>query len=156
MFTRLCDAVARTTEAALAAGFGALVLTVGLQVFARNILKIPLIWTSDLAQMLFSWLIFVGAACAFRRGAHYSVDILPDRWDGARRWLDLAGYLLAGVVIYVLLVHGWTLAQIRASGTVQSLGISRFWMFVPIPLAGALMVLFLVELLSRFARELRR
>lgn len=156
MFDRLCGWVARSAEAVLALGFGLLVLTVGLQVFARNILKIPMIWTSDLALLLFSWLIFVGAACAFRRGAHYSVDILPEHWASARRWLDLIGYALAGIVIYVLLVHGWELASIRASGTVQSLNISRFWMFVPIPLGGALMVLFLVEHLTRFARELFR
>jgi TRAP-type C4-dicarboxylate transport system permease small subunit len=48
-------------------------------------------------------------------------------------------------VALILLVHGWTLAEIRSTGTVQSLDISRFWMFLPIPVSGALMLLFIAE-----------
>lgn len=155
VLTRICTLVARLAEALLAAGFAALIVTVGLQVLARNVLKIPLIWTGDMAQLLFGWLIFVGAACAYRRGVHYTVDLLPESWDAGRRVLDLFGFALALVVIYVLIVHGWTLAEIRRSGTVQSLGISRFWMFLPIPVSGALMLLFWVEHLADTARRLR-
>ncbi len=155
MLSRFCSLVARLAEALLAAGFAAMILTVGLQVLARNVLKIPIIWTGDLAQLLFGWLIFVGAACAYRRGVHYTVDLLPESWDRGRRGLDVFGYALALVVIYVLIVHGWTIAEIRRSGTVQSLNISRFWMFLPIPVGGALMLLFWIEHVVRFGRELR-
>ena len=155
MLSRICSGVAWLTEALLAAGFAALILTVGLQVLARNVLKIPIIWTGDVAQLLFGWLIFLGAACAYRRGAHYTVDLLPEAWDAGRRMLDLLGFALALVVIHVLIVHGWTLAEIRRSGTVQSLGISRFWMFLPIPVSGALMALFWLEHVARAVRELR-
>lgn len=155
MLSRLCSVVARVTEAGLAAAFAAMIVTVGLQVLARNVLRVPLIWTGDVAQLLFGWIIFVGAACAYRRGVHYTVDLLPEGWARGRRALDLVGYLLALMVIYVLVVHGWTLAGIRSTGTVQSLGISRFWMFLPIPVGGALMLLFWLEHVARFGRELR-
>lgn len=145
MLNRLSDAVIRITEIGLWLGFLCLTITVGLQVVARNLFKLPLIWTLDLAQLLFSWLIFVGAAVAFRKGMHYTVDVLPESWTRLRAALDLVSFAAAAIVIYVLVVHGWTLTQIRYSGTVQSLGISRAWMFAPIPLSGLLMLLFLIE-----------
>lgn len=145
MLGRFNDRVTWLTELGLWAGFLAMIVTVALQVTARNVLGLPFIWTLDLAQLLFSWLVFIGAAVAFRRGAHYSVDIWP---EGSLR-LDLVlrviGYVAAAIVIYVMVRYGWNLTAIRWSGSVQSLGISRGWMFLPIPLSGVLMLLFLIE-----------
>lgn len=145
MLGRFNDRVTWLTEFGLWAGFLAMIVTVALQVTARNVLGLPFIWTLDLAQLLFSWLVFIGAAVAFRRGAHYSVDIWP---EGSLR-LDLVlrviGYVAAAIVIYVMVRYGWNLTAIRWSGSVQSLGISRGWMFLPIPLSGVLMLLFLIE-----------
>lgn len=145
MLRRFNDRVIWITEFGLWAGFLAMIVTVTLQVTARNVLGLPFIWTLDLAQLLFSWLVFIGAAVAFRRGAHYTVDIWPEdrpRLDAALR---IIGYLGAALVIFVLVRYGLNLTRIRWNGSVQSLGISSGWMFVPIPLGGALMGLFLAE-----------
>ena len=62
--------------------------------------------------------------------------------------------LAAGVcVAWILGVHGWTLANMRASGEVQSLGISRFWMYLPLPVSGWIMALFLVEQIVALLRN---
>lgn len=153
MLTRIANAIVKVTEFGLWIGFLALVVTVGLQVGARNIFRMPLIWTLDLAQLLFSWLIFIGAAVAFRRGAHYMVDIWPETWGGFRFLLDIVGVLSAALVVYVLVVHGWTLTEIRRTSTVASLGISHSWMFLPMPLSGGLMALFLLEAIRDMASK---
>lgn len=153
MLNRIANAIVKAAEFGLWAGFLALVVTVGLQVGARNVFKLPLVWTLDLAQLLFSWLIFVGAAVAFRRGAHYLVDIWPDNWAGFRLGLDVIGVLAAGLVIYVLVVHGWTLVEIRSTSTVATLGISRSWMFLPMPVCGAMMLVFLLETIQNMVRK---
>ncbi|MBP0616136.1 TRAP transporter small permease [Jiella mangrovi] len=147
MLRRFNAMVAKVVEFGLWLGFTALILTVGLQVLARTILKIPLIWTPDLAQLLFSWLIFVGAAIALRRNAHYNVDMLPPSWTRLDAPLALVGFLVAAGVIYLLTVNGTVLAQLRMSGTIQSLGISRGWIFASIPVSGVLMALFSIEAL---------
>jgi TRAP-type C4-dicarboxylate transport system permease small subunit len=153
MLKRFNDVVTAAIETALGVGFLALICTVALQVVARNLLGLPFIWTLDLAQLLFSWLVFVGAAVAFRRGAHYTVDLWPENSPRIDRILQAISLLGAVVVVFVLLRYGWNLTRIRWSGSVQSLGISRGWMFVPIPLSGALMSLFLVEFLSGALRR---
>ncbi|WP_163272166.1 TRAP transporter small permease [Chelativorans alearense] len=153
MLTRISNAIIKVTEFGLWIGFLVLVVTVGLQVGVRNIFKLPLIWTLDLAQLLFSWLIFIGAAVAFRRGAHYMVDIWPEDWARFRAVLDIIAIAAAAVVIYVLIVHGWTLVDIRRTSTVASLGISHSWMFLPMPLSGGLMLIFLAEAVQGMFRK---
>jgi TRAP-type C4-dicarboxylate transport system permease small subunit len=147
MLRRVNDILARITEFALWTGFLALMVTVGLQVVARNVFAIPLIWTLDLAQLLFSWLVFIGAALALRRGAHYMVDLWPENlWPPFDMALRVIGILAGAIVIYVLVRYGSLLVGIRQTSTVQSLGISRAWMFMPMPVGGILMLLFLIEL----------
>ena len=154
MVSRFSNALVRVVEAGLWLGFLALIITVGLQVVARNVFRIPLIWTLDVAQLLFSWLIFIGAAIAFRKGAHYTVDILP----ASKAWLNavlaVVGFLAAALVTYVLIVPGFTLVSIRTGGSIPSLGISTLWLYLPIPLAGLILAVFLVEaLVARIGRR---
>lgn len=147
MLRRFNMLVAATVEFGLWLGFLGLIVTVGLQVLARTILKLPLIWTPDVAQLLFSWLIFVGAALALRRNAHYTVDMLPPSWRALNAPLAILGLMVTALVVYLLVVNGYVLVSLRKSGTIQSLGISRMWQFLPIPVSGVLMALFAAETL---------
>jgi len=149
MFLRFSTAVERVVETGCWIGFLGLILTVGFQVLARNVLKLPFVWTMDLAQLLFAWLIFIGAAVAFRRGGHYAIDIFPERWTRWSAFLGGVGAAASLCVIYVLIRYGWILVEVRQTAEVQTLGITQSWFFLPIPLCGALMLLFLIENLVR-------
>ena len=154
--TRVGDLAERVVATLLWVGFAALVLTVGLQVLARNVLHVPMVWTLDLAQLLFAWLIFVGAAIAYRRGVHYRIDLLPDGWSRAGMVLDVVGALASLTVVVVLVRYGWTLTDMRATSRVQALGLSEAWFYASIPTSGALMGLFLAERVARRLAGLRR
>lgn len=145
MFTRLCDAITAVVEMLLAAGFFALIATVSFQVLGRALLSIPAIWTLELAQLLFTWLIFVGAAVALRKNVHYVVDILPTHWPLLNRALAFLSMLAAVVIIYALTVAGWRLAILRSSAVIPSLHLSMFWTFLAMPVSGGLMALYTVE-----------
>ncbi|WP_116134041.1 TRAP transporter small permease [Tropicimonas sp. IMCC34043] len=151
MLNRLCDRVTSVVHLAMWTAFAALIATVALQVIARNILHAPMIWTGDLAQLLFAWLIFVGAAAGLRTGAHYDVDLLPTDRPAVAIAVEAISLAAGACVAWMLVRYGWELAQVRATAQVQSLGISRFWMFLPMPVSGALMALYLVEMLADFA-----
>lgn len=145
MFHRLCDGIAALFRTLSWIAFAGMIVTVALQVLARNLLDAPMIWTSDMALLLFTWLIFVGAALGLRTGAHYIVDMLPTHRPWVYLAVEIISLLAAFAVAWIMTVHGWNLSQMRASGEVQTLGISRFWMYLPLPVAGALMALFSVE-----------
>lgn len=145
MLERFCDRVTRVAEVLTGALFFGLIVTVALQVITRNVLRMPMLWTGDVAQLLFAWLIFVGAAIGLRKGAHYAIDLLPQDNALVRAGIEWIGITAGGVVVYIMIVNGWALASLRASGEVQTLGISRLWLYVPIPISGVMMALFLVE-----------
>ena len=142
--------------ALLSLGFAALIVTVGLQVLARNVLKIPLIWTLDVAQLLFVWLIFVGAAVAYRRNAHYAIDLVPDGHPRIGLALDLFSDFAALVVVIVLVRYGAMLTDMRSHGEIGSLGISEAWSYAAIPAGGALIGIFLAEKILRDLLKARR
>lgn len=144
----------RLLLAVLAGAFAALIVVVFLQVFARNVLAIPLVWTLDLAQLLFSWCIFLGAAVALRWDAHYALDLVPAHWRTATAALRVVAHLGAAVVIAVLGVSGWAFTQIGLNRFAASLGISEFWFFLPIPLGALAMAAFLAELFPTDVRRL--
>ncbi len=141
---RINDVLEAVTSWAMAAAFAALIAVVALQVLARNVFALPMIWTLDVAQLLFAWCIFLGAGVAFRRGAHYIVDLWPER--GPLAAIPVVCAFVAGVVVsFVLVRHGIDMAEMLARRRSQTLGISQAWFFAPIPLCGLLIGCALVE-----------
>ena len=150
MLARINDWIEAALAVGLALAFAAMIATVFAQVAARNILQIPLIWTLDVAQLLFSWCIFIGAAVAFRRGGHYVVDLLPTSARIGRGVQAIISLIASAVVIGILVRYGATLAEIATRRVSPAIGISEFWFFLPIPLGAVFMALFMAEkLLTR-------
>jgi len=52
------------------------VLAAGWGVFTRYVTHTPATWTSEAATTAFAWAVFIGAAAAFKRGGHVSIDML--------------------------------------------------------------------------------
>jgi|SRR5690625_285023 len=152
MLRQINDFITRVVETLLWIGFLLLIITVALQVLARFVLHIPLIWAPDLAQLLFAWLIFLGAAVALRKNTHYTVDIIPYGKRSIDVPLEIIGFIVTAAVIYLMFFHGITLTELRKSGVIQSLGISRMWAYASIPVSGALMALYAIEALLRFIK----
>lgn len=123
MLNRFCDGVSKVVATLSWMAFAGLIITVALQVIARNILKLPMIWTSDMALLLFTWLIFVGAATGLRRGAHYVVDFLPMHRPPVLLFAGIVTVLAGAAVAWLLITHGGTLARMRASGEIR---VSRY------------------------------
>src|SRR3546814_3972061 len=48
-------------------------------IFARYVLNTPLIWSDELASLLFLWLAMLGAAVAFRRAEHMRMTALVNK-----------------------------------------------------------------------------
>lgn len=145
MLRSLNGYVERMLLAGLALGFAGLIATVSAQVIARNVLEIPLIWTLDVAQLLFAWCIFIGAAVALRRGGHYALDLFPADQVTLRRAVGLISFAASVIVVFVLIRYGAVLATMGWRQESAAIGISGSWFFAPIPLSGVFMALFLAE-----------
>ena len=134
-------------EGACAILMVALAVLVFIQVFNRFVLQTPLAWSEDLAMLLYQWVVFVGAALGVKRMRHFGIELvvrqLPDRW---RHRIELVSPLVMLVVAVVMIVQGWTMLGFNRNRTFATMDLSYTWAFLPIPLSGVLIIVYLIQL----------
>lgn len=128
----------------------ALVVDVFLGVFSRYVLHATFQWYDEVARLCFVWMVFLGAATAVRRGAHFRLHLLIDRFGpGARRVTDLVvGFLVVGFGA-VLVAGGIALWPVARRQVSDSLELSMVWFYGALPVGGALIILFSLPQLWR-------
>lgn len=131
--------------AGIAIFFMSIIIPMG--VFARYVLGFGAQWPEPIAIMLMVVFTFIGAAAAYRAGAHIAVAMLTDRLPGALQkvcamGVDMAMALvcLFGVVYGTKLCLG-TMGQNLAELPWLPVGIT----YSPLPLGALLTLIFVIE-----------
>jgi TRAP-type C4-dicarboxylate transport system permease small subunit len=125
----------------------ALTVVVFVQVFNRFVLKTPLAWSEDLAMLLYQWVVFVGAALGVKRLRHFGIELVVRRLpQGARHWLELLSPIAIGIVALVMIVQGWAILGLNRNRIYSTMDLSYTWAFLPIPLAGVLILIYLIRI----------
>ena len=105
-------------------------------------------WSEEVVLTLMSYMAVLAAALAIRRGSHIRMTAfdkyLPDK---LLLVLDLLADVAVLALAVIMLVQGWSYASTLGSrGFYVSMPkLSRFWMYFPVPLAGAAMIIFELE-----------
>ena len=130
-----------------------LVADVFLGVWSRYVLHATFQWYDEVARLCFVWMVFLGAASAVRRGAHFRLHLLIDRFGPRlRRATDLLVGLLVVVFGGVLVTGGVAMWPVARRQVTDSLELSMLWFYAALPVGGALMILFSLPHLWRLAR----
>ena len=130
-----------------------LVVDVFLGVWSRYVLQATFQWYDEVARLCFVWIVFLGAASAVRRGAHFRLHLLIDRFGPRlRRATDLVVGLLVVAFGGVLVAGGLAMWPVARRQVSDSLELSMVWFYAALPIGGALMILFSVPQLWRLAR----
>ena len=119
-------------------------------VVARYVLHTPLIWSDELASILFLWLAMLGSVVALRRGEHMRMTALVAS-AGPRLWayLDVVA-TCAALAFLVLIVHpAYEYAYEESFITTPALQISNTWRAAALPVGICLMALFALLRLAR-------
>jgi len=119
-------------------------------VIARYVLHTPLIWSDELASMLFLWLAMLGAAVAFRRSEHMRMTaVIASTGLAMRAYLDVVA-TCAALAFLLLVVHpAYEYAYEESFITTPALQISNTWRAAALPVGVCLMALFSVLRLAR-------
>lgn len=129
--------LAAAYRALLIALVALIVAIVATAVVFRYVLNAPLIFSFDLATILFVWLVFLGLAPAAHEGSHMAVDLftamLPER---IAKVLAVAVRLLMIVIALFLIRHSWDLAM-RTRMEIASMRISMVWVYMAMPVGFA-------------------
>jgi TRAP-type C4-dicarboxylate transport system permease small subunit len=124
-----------------------LAVIVFLQVFNRFILKAPLAWSEDLAMLLFQWVAFLGAAVGVRRTRHFGIELVVKKMAAkTRHWIEIVVVpLVVGSVAVVMVVQGYRVILFNYNRVYSSMDLSYVWAYLPIPISGILIIIFLIQ-----------
>ncbi|WP_281662738.1 TRAP transporter large permease subunit [Paraburkholderia fungorum] len=111
----------------------------------------PLIWSDELASILFSWLAMLGAVLALHRGAHMRltaiVTRLPEKWRG---WLEAVSALTVCTFVALIITPAIEHMNLQMPVSTPALQLPDGWRCAALPVGAALMLL---AALARIARE---
>ncbi|HEV7635372.1 MAG TPA: TRAP transporter large permease subunit [Bradyrhizobium sp.] len=119
-------------------------------VVARYGLHRPLIWSDELASILFLWLAMLGAAVAFRRSEHMRMTaVVASTKPATRAWLDLVATCAALAFLVLIAWPAYEYAYEESFITTPALQIPNVWRAAALPVGIGLMALFALLRLAR-------
>ena len=119
-------------------------------VVARYGLRQPLIWSDELASILFLWLAMLGAAVAFRRSEHMRMTaVVASAGPAMRAWLDLVATCAALAFLLMIAWPSYEYAYEESFITTPALQIANIWRAAALPVGIGLMALFALLRLAK-------
>ena len=116
-------------------------------VFTRYVLNSAASWPEPTAVLLTIVLTFFGAAACYRLRLHMNVSFFADAFPGIlRRLARILSELLVGAMAVFMTIYGAKLVDATWNNTIAdfpalSVGVT----YLPIPIGGAILFLFVVE-----------
>ncbi|CAO3435757.1 TRAP transporter large permease [Azospirillum doebereinerae] len=121
-------------------------------VVSRYLLHSPLVWSDELASILFLWLAMLGSVVAFRRGGHMRMTALVGM-ASPRMQAFLEAVAIAAPLAFLLLVIGPSIefAEEEVFITTPALEVTNAWRAAALPVGSILMAVVAVLRLMQVA-----
>src|SRR5215831_17109393 len=119
-------------------------------VVARYGFHRPLIWSDELASILFLWLAMLGAAVAFRRSEHMRMTaIVANARPAVRAYLDVVATAAALAFLLLIVWPAYQYAYEESYIVTPALQVKNIWRAIALPVGTCLMALFALLRLVR-------
>jgi len=128
-----------------------LILDVVLGVSSRYILGNQIRWTEELATFLLVWLVFCGAAIAYRDSAHLGINLLMEKLHPSVKVVMkvVALLIVLAFTVGVMVVGGaqLTMERLHFGQMMSTIGIQKAWLYLSVPFSGFFIALFNLEMI---------
>lgn len=146
MYTKLCAGLSKLCLMAAVVGLIAVILCVQWQVFGRYIMNDTPTWAEALAMLLVLFVTAFGLAVGVRDAGHIGLEsmvaLLPAVWQ---RRIEVLIHVLIGLFGALMVYGGWVWAVAKWDEKKPMLPITDGIDYVPLIIAGVLIVLFSIE-----------
>ncbi len=134
---RVMDRTIAALTAAVVTIFAVMMTLVFVQVIDRFVPAFSWFWTEEVVRVLLVWSVMLGLPVVLYRHEEVVIHILS---LSARltRWRLRAAALLSILFLAILAWHGEIFAARSAAFSSPTLGVSRAWIYAPIPLGAVL------------------
>lgn len=146
MYTKFCAALSKLSLVLGVVGLIAVILCVQYQVIGRYIFNDTPTWAEALSMLLVLFVTAFGLAVGVRDAGHIGLEsmvaLLPDRW---RHRVELLIHALVGLFGFLMAQGGWMWASAKWGEKKPMLPVPDGIDYVPVVIAGVLIVLFSIE-----------
>lgn len=112
-----------------------------MQIFSRQILDRPLMWSEELARFIFIYVGMLGVSIGIRNQQHIFIDFLYNKFPKniQKSVFTIIQFIIMSSIIFFL-YFGIFLFKKKAEIEIVALGISMKWMYLALPLISLLML----------------
>jgi TRAP-type C4-dicarboxylate transport system permease small subunit len=146
MYTRICATLSKLSLMLAVVGLIVLIACVQYQVVGRYVFNDTPTWAEALALLLVLYITALGVAVGVRDAGHIGMDsiisLLPDR---LRLKLEIVIHVLVGTFGALMAYNGYIWAVLKWNDQKPMLPIPSSMDYVPLIIAGVLVVLFTIE-----------
>ena len=136
-------------RAVLVALLIAITLLIAVAVVFRYGLGAPILYSYELASLLFVWLVFLSLAGGAAQAAHLGADVLtPYLEPAALRLLQICAHVLSLAVLAYISWYAWILTG-RTRVEMPTIGLSMAWMYAAVPIGCGLYMSWILHDLAR-------
>jgi len=144
-YERLLDIVSAIVKWSMLAMASVIFFVICLTVFTRYVLNLVPSWSEEIPRYMLVWITYLGAALCVHYQEHISLDIffrlLPFR---LQRLGHLVLNLMVGVVGGIMVVYGIGMVRHFGEDLMESIPVTNFWLYLAMPVSGALIILYVV------------
>lgn len=141
--------------------FTLLLLILAGNVFVRYFPVTAFYWFDEVVEWMFAWMVFFGASALWARNEHFRLEWINEKIKGTRK-----GHLLAAMIellslcfITVFFLESLRLTMLAKDWT-PVFNVSRRYLYVCMPLSGAIMVAYsmrnILREISAFRKSAKR
>ena len=146
MYTKFCAALSKLSLILAVIGLIAVILCVQWQVIGRYVFNDTPTWAEALAMLLVLFVTAFGLAVGVRDAGHIGLEslvvLLPKKWQ---RRIEILIHVLVGTFGALMVQSGWLWASAKWNEKKPMLPVPDGIDYVPVVIAGVLIVLFSIE-----------
>ena len=110
-------------------------------------------WVEEIGEWSLAWMTFIAAAIGVRRGTHFAVQMLVERFPAWLRQVVLVTHCLLLVVFGGLVAYfGWYVAQGNSLSFSPGLGLNLRWLYLSSVTGGVLICVYSLATLGDVLR----
>ena len=144
----------KAIETILSYAAGLLLVAIAGMVFysvvMRYVFNEPPLWADEAPRALSLWMVFIGVAVATKRGRNirvtHFIDMMAPR---PRVYFETFMHILVLIMLAALLWLNIPILQLQSGGKMLTTGWSYWWVYAPVSVGAALMLLYQSRLMIR-------